>query len=330
MHTLFSDGYVWPTVRVEEAWMGGLDAIAITEHVEAKKHIHKKDIRTNPNRSYEIALAHAERKGLILIKGGEISHRMPPGHFNAIFIKDAVPLDNDNFEQAIKAAIEQGAFIFWNHPGEYNMQADGTIGWHRQHTKLLEKGWLHGIEIVNYYSFYPQVHDWCHNNKLTLLSNSDIHGPISMSFDRLKGEHRPITLVFAKEKNKKAIKEALFARRTAVYNKNILIGEEKYLTDIFNQSIILVNRPDFTERKKSKCLQIHNRSEVDYRLELQEKVEGLKVPQKITIYGNRSVCFEVTRYKEIGHKTISIPYKVKNMMIAKDKELTITVDVELK
>ncbi len=34
MHTVFSDGVVWPTVRVSEAWEDGLDAIAITDHIE--------------------------------------------------------------------------------------------------------------------------------------------------------------------------------------------------------------------------------------------------------------------------------------------------------
>lgn len=32
IHTVFSDGKVWPTVRSEEAWREGLEAIAITEH----------------------------------------------------------------------------------------------------------------------------------------------------------------------------------------------------------------------------------------------------------------------------------------------------------
>jgi len=33
MHTVFSDGDVWPTVRVDEALRDGLDAIAITDHL---------------------------------------------------------------------------------------------------------------------------------------------------------------------------------------------------------------------------------------------------------------------------------------------------------
>ena len=30
-HTVYSDGLVWPTVRVAEAWSEGLDAITFTE-----------------------------------------------------------------------------------------------------------------------------------------------------------------------------------------------------------------------------------------------------------------------------------------------------------
>ena len=34
MHTVFSDGLVWPTVRVDEAYREGLDAISLTEHIK--------------------------------------------------------------------------------------------------------------------------------------------------------------------------------------------------------------------------------------------------------------------------------------------------------
>ena len=33
-HTVFSDGLVWPTIRVDEAVRDGLDAISLTEHLE--------------------------------------------------------------------------------------------------------------------------------------------------------------------------------------------------------------------------------------------------------------------------------------------------------
>ena len=37
-HTVFSDGNVWPTQRVGEAWRDGLDALAITDHIEYQPH----------------------------------------------------------------------------------------------------------------------------------------------------------------------------------------------------------------------------------------------------------------------------------------------------
>ena len=37
MHKVFSDGKVWPTVRVAEALKEGLDAIALTDHIDKDK-----------------------------------------------------------------------------------------------------------------------------------------------------------------------------------------------------------------------------------------------------------------------------------------------------
>ncbi len=54
-HTVFSDGSVWPDIRVMEAMMDGLDAISLTEHLEYQPH--QRDIpHPDRNRSYEIAV----------------------------------------------------------------------------------------------------------------------------------------------------------------------------------------------------------------------------------------------------------------------------------
>ena len=70
-HTVFSDGQVWPTVRVEEAWREGLDAIAITDHIEYKPH--KQDVKPDNDRPCDIAIKAGEEKGIILIRGAEIT-----------------------------------------------------------------------------------------------------------------------------------------------------------------------------------------------------------------------------------------------------------------
>jgi len=53
-HTVFSDGSVWPDIRVMEALMDSLDVISLTEHLEYQPH--KDDIpHPDRNRSFEFA-----------------------------------------------------------------------------------------------------------------------------------------------------------------------------------------------------------------------------------------------------------------------------------
>ena len=61
-HTVFSDGNVWPSVRVDEAWSQGYDAIAVTDHIEYQPH--RAYIPVQHNASFEIAHPEGERKGL--------------------------------------------------------------------------------------------------------------------------------------------------------------------------------------------------------------------------------------------------------------------------
>ena len=62
-HTVFSDGNVWPNMRVQEAWQEGLDAIAITDHIEYLPH--KDQIKSDRNESYKIAKKEGEISDLL-------------------------------------------------------------------------------------------------------------------------------------------------------------------------------------------------------------------------------------------------------------------------
>jgi len=330
MHTVFSDGKVWPSVRSEEAWREGLDAFSITTHIEYKPF--KNDVRANHNRPYEIAQPSAEALNLKIIRGAEITREMPPGHFNAIFLKDAKPLDTRKWKDAIKAAVDQGAFVFWNHPGWQGQRPDGKSVWCPEHTELYEKGWMQGIEVVNGNSYYPLAHKWALEKKLTMMGGSDVHNPTNLDYDFHKGEHRAMTLVLAKEKTKDAIKEALLERRTIVYWKNTLIGEEKYLRPIFNESVEIIN-PDVTIKGKSTAnIQIRNKSELDFELSADGPMYDISVPQSIILYADKTVLLKISGNSESlsGKKKIRIPYKVKNLLIAPGKglreELTININ----
>ena len=76
MHTVFSDGEVWPTVRVREMWRQGLDVISITDHIEYQPH--EDDVPTQHNRPYELASGSAQARHLLLIRGTEITRDTPP------------------------------------------------------------------------------------------------------------------------------------------------------------------------------------------------------------------------------------------------------------
>jgi len=260
IHTVFSDGLVWPTVRVDEAYREGLDAIAITDHLEYRPH--SKDIVASYNRSYEIAESAAKSKGIILIRGGEVTRSMPPGHLNAIFLKDCDSLVKDDWRASLAEAKRQNAFIIWNHPGWDAQQPDTTLWW-KEHTEIYDNGWMNGIEVVNEHSYYEDVFQWALDKKLTIMGNSDIHEPIQTDIDFAAGEHRAITLVFAKERTAEAIREALDNRRTAVFHKEFLIGEEQYLRPIFENSIEVT---DMSRGNNGITVSILNKSGLTFKL----------------------------------------------------------------
>ncbi len=235
IHTVFSDGSVWPTVRVNEAWYEGIDAIAITDYLKYRPHT--KDITADHNRSYEIARDYAKNKDVIVIAGTEITKEMPPGHFNAIFIKDANTIYNDDFNEAIKEATSQGAFITWNHPG-WRVQQPDTMLWWDEHTFLFEKGWMHGIEVANGHEYYPEAISWARDKNLTFLANSDVHSPIQVAYD-LEKSRRTCTLVFATERSEGGIRDALFNGRTIAYFDNMLMGKENLLRAFLLQSLYI-------------------------------------------------------------------------------------------
>lgn len=235
-HTVFSDGSVWPDIRVQEAIRDGLDIVSMTDHIEYQPH--KDDIpHPDRNRSFEVATNSAKNSDLIVVNGSEITRSMPPGHANAIFIQDANKLIIDKAEKVFNEAHKQGAFIFWNHPNWVAQKPDGIAKLDKMHEKLIKKGHLNGIEVVNETTYSEEAFQIALDNNLTIMGTSDIHGLIDWLFEVPQGGHRPVTLIFAKERTQSSIKEALFERRTAVWHNNTLIGMQEMLKPLITSSI---------------------------------------------------------------------------------------------
>ena len=115
-HSIYSDGDCTPEFRVREAWYDGLDVLAITEHVEYRRHEGKmlnflkgyvpegtepvnyniiakpadeQGIRSDLNFPVKLAQETAAKYGITIIPGAEITREpVAYGHYNALFTTD--------------------------------------------------------------------------------------------------------------------------------------------------------------------------------------------------------------------------------------------------
>ncbi len=344
-HTVFSDGSVWPTIRVEEAIKDGLDAISLTEHLEYQPY--SKDI-PNPdrNRAYNIAKSFAENKNksldrkLIVINGQEITRSMPPGHINAIFLNDANKLlhPKDSLK-GILAANKQDAFVFWNHPAWPAQRSDGIAKLDEFHKYLIEKKLLHGIEVVNELYYSEEALRLALENDLTIMGTSDIHGLVDWLFKvpddnessngTLPG-HRPVTIIFSKDKSKDAIKDALFAGRTAVFYNELLIGKEENLKPLVEKCLVINNIDDlelgYSEDGKStiKKVEIKNVSDAPFILKNLNSFTFETNSDIINIMPNSIHSISV---KTKGKPLNELKFEVLNGIIAPKKYLNISLQI---
>ena len=344
-HTVFSDGSVWPTIRVEEAIKDGLDAISLTEHLEYQPY--SKDI-PNPdrNRAYNIAKSFAENKNksldrkLIVINGQEITRSMPPGHINAIFLNDANKLlhPKDSLK-GILAANKQDAFVFWNHPAWPAQRSDGIAKLDEFHKYLIEKKLLHGIEVVNELYYSEEALRLALENDLTIMGTSDIHGLVDWLFKvpddnessngTLPG-HRPVTIIFSKDKSEDGIKDALFAGKTAVFYNELLIGKEENLKPLVEKCLVINNINDlelgYSEDGKStiKKVEIKNVSDAPFILKNLNSFTFETNSDIINIMPNSIHSISV---KTKGEPLNELKFEVLNGIIAPKKYLKISLQI---
>jgi len=314
IHTVFSDGYVWPTIRIDEAVKDGLDAISLTEHLEYQPW--SDDIpHPDRNRSYHIAQEAAKAHDLLIIHGTEITRSMPPGHANALFISDANTILKEEPMEAFEEAHNQGAFVYWNHPNWVNQEKDGLPQISDFHRKLLKKDLLHGIEVVNDNTYSEEALDIAQKNKMTVIGTSDIHGLVDWQYDVPEGGHRPILLVFGKEKSIDSIKEALFAGRTVAWYYNTLIGNEENM-NLLLEACLKFESKGFFGNSTALEIEITNTSDARFILQQTSGYDFYEHGDLIEIQPHSSRIIKVLT--ESGDPdSIILNFKVMNAVIAK-------------
>lgn len=299
-HSVFSDGHVWPNIRVKEALLDGVDVLAVTEHLEYQPHI--ADIpHPDRNKSFIEAKAAAGKNDILIINGSEITREMPPGHINAVFVKDAnklINLDPNKKEEAqaelekrindlrgrdrqvmdlyalaalwppgeaVLEANNQDAFVFWNHPMWGSQKSDGIAELTPMHKDLISKGLLHGVEVVNGNFYSEEAFQIAIDNNLAVIGTSDVHNLIDWDYKPHKGGHRPVTLVFANSKSSNSVKEALKDRRTVVWFKNILFGTKRNLQPLLEASL-KIESAKYNGRATILGINIKNNSDAVFQL----------------------------------------------------------------
>ncbi|WP_299671430.1 Sb-PDE family phosphodiesterase [uncultured Polaribacter sp.] len=325
-HTVFSDGEVWPNIRVLEAQKDGLDAISMTDHIEYLPH--KKDVLfVDKNRSYEIAKKASKNTDVIVVRGAEITKRLPFGHANAIFLKDGNKLVNDDITAVLEEVKKQDAFVFWNHPSWVIHKKDGVAKLREIHLELLEKGLLNGIEIVNNTTYSEGAFQMAIDHNLTIIGASDIHSLVDWKYNINEGEHRPVTLVFAKEKTEESIKQALFDRRTAVWFKNTLIGDVTYIVPLIKESLKIVNIENYRKSHLVLSISIENKSDVNYILKNKSEFNLHSHADILTINAHMTTIIQVKTLKQLTE--FDLKFKVLNTLIAPKKHPSVTFKIKV-
>ncbi|MAG20619.1 MAG: Sb-PDE family phosphodiesterase [Candidatus Marinimicrobia bacterium] len=320
MHTVFSDGDVWPIIRVDEAIRDGLDVIAITEHLEYQPH--KEDI-PNPdrNRSHVVASNRAEGHDLIILNGSEITRQMPPGHSNAVFVKDANKLLHEDAMDVFREAKRQDAFVFWNHPNWLSQTPNGIVPLSDIHKDLIKKKLLHGIEVVNDTTYSDEAVQIALDYNLTMLGTSDIHGLVDWQYRVPQGGHRPVTLVFAKEKSAEAVKKALTKRRTVVWFNNLLIGRETEMMPLLEASI-KIDAASYRGNSDVAEVILKNYSDSKFILSNRGKFNFQAKGDLVTVPPHSTVTLLVKTLKRLS--SFEIKFEVMNVLTAPRSHPTIT------
>ena len=331
-HTIFSDGHLSMDARLREAWQNGLDVMAVTEHLEYRKHEKmlveylgnytpkgtkakaysfvskdepaKGEIMVDLNYPVELAKKIAVGFDITIIPGIEVT-RKPGGlysHFNALFTSDNNTIYDPDPMQSLRNAKAQGALVQHNHPGW--TRKDMTPS--KFDKEAYKEGLVDGIEVVNGLEFYPKAITRAQKYNFFLSSNTDVHYPIA---ERYGDEFRNMTLIFAKDKSLASLREAIEAHRTLAYSFGTLVGSEELLQKFFAASVSVRRIADNAKGRKQYILT--NNSSVKWLIAREgQRVEELGALSSIIIVESKSkdntITLLNTWYGENDHLKIDV------------------------
>ena len=356
-HSVFSDGHVWPSLRVEEAERDGLAVLAITEHLEWQPHL--EDIpHPNRNRAYEIALEKAEGGSVLVTNGAEVTRGAEVGHMNAVFIDDANAMmtpgkpsahtdddmgarfmhpTSDNLAEAresLETARAQGGFIFLNHPSWPGLSPDGRGRLSEFQQSLIDDGLIDGIEVGNGGRFSADALQIAVDNNLAILGTSDVHRLIAWDYAQ-PGDHlvpggkgaRTTTLLAVESVGAEQVSEALNQRKTVALVSNQLVGREDDLSTVLSGGLsfaVAGQVPSYVGESSVYTLAFHNALPIPVAIRNISGTRFANVANVLTIPAHGSVSAEAAQLND-PNDLEEITVEVLNAFVGQDKPLTFTV-----
>jgi hypothetical protein len=127
-----------------------------------------------------------------------------------------------------------------------------------------------------------------------------------------------MTFVFAKERTEEAIREALFERRTAVYYKEDVIGEEVYLKELFENAVEI----KVTKNDKSVIISFVNKSDLIFHLSPQLTDVTLD-PYTIQPQSTRTITVSLNNDVKGG----AVNFIVENFLVEPNKGMKYTIKI---
>ena len=160
---------------------------------------------------------------------------------------------------------------------------------------------------------------WNHPNWRSAKRYPDFDG-VSVWFDE-HTEHRPITLVFAKERSAKGIKEALIEKRTALWFENNLIGKEEFLAPLFRESV-LVEKIQYMQKITGVTLK--NESSVDFILENAGEYSFYNKTTVMILKAGQAMLLGVKTGERLDE--FQLKFRVLNMLVSPGENLLVEIN----
>jgi len=356
IHTVFSDGAAWPSLRLVEAMQDGLKFVSFTEHDVFTPKI--RDTGADKNRSYEIARSFIDNRmfnlqDMKVSLGSEITRNI--GHFNCHFLKDANALNprhvqnskmgefsryltvdwNDtsavekDVEAKLREAKKQGAICQWNHPTYPSpVPAEAVVTPFLK--RMFEEGLLSGIEVAGSDYFHPSAMDVAQKYNLYVAATTDAHMGTKIEQAAAGMEHRVTTLFLTNGDDENAFKDALEKRRTVGLFRSTFLGSKDNVQKIV-ESVLQLKLTSYVPSEllmgTTASMDISNSAPVDMELEITDPdLKVVNYPKFVKIPAGSKITLKIFKFD--GAKFSGIKVRVINTLVTSHDQLEFVLKAE--